>query len=79
MDQLEKPVSERIQFDDANNMVTIDGVRVDAHVLSTFTSVTPPGRWFRIAERTEHPTGAVIIIQMRIEPDWTLKNGVQHG
>lgn len=47
------PVSTRIQFDDANDIVIIDGVRVASHVLTSFTTPTPPGRWFRVIERNE--------------------------
>lgn len=47
------PVSTRIQFDDDNDIVIIDGVRVDSHVLTSFTTLTPPGRWFRVIERNE--------------------------
>lgn len=68
-----KPVSERVQFDDANDIVIIDGVRVDAHVLTSFTTPTPPGRWFRVIDRNEFN---FISIETRNDP---VVNVVEQG
>lgn len=43
-----RPVSERVRCDDYLNRVVIDGYPVCAEVLDAFTTVTPPGQWFRI-------------------------------
>jgi len=61
----EKVPSQLVEFDDAADIVIIDGVRVSADVLRTFTRPTPAGIWFRIRERNEF--GTVTIEQRRDE------------
>lgn len=56
------PVSKRIAFDDDNDIVIIDGVRISSHVLTAITQPSAPGRWFRVAQRTEFD---VVVIQAR--------------
>ena len=46
-------ISDRIVFDDANDIVLIDGHRVPSCVLDEFFTSTPVGRWFRIVNRDD--------------------------
>lgn len=52
-------ISERIQFDDANDIAIIDGIKVDGAMFGAFTQVTAPGKWFRVRERDQ---GIVTIV-----------------
>lgn len=57
-----KILSDRIRVDDAKDIVTIDGHRITGEALSFFTSVTPPGRSFRIV--SAEPGDAIVIMSM---------------
>ena len=41
-------LSERIQIDDARDVVTIDGCNINSAGLDMFVRPTPPGVWFRV-------------------------------
>ena len=56
-------LSERVQFDDDQNIATIDGYRVSGVVFSEFTTVTPLGRWFRIISCDD----GVITIETKVD------------
>ena len=58
------PVSQRIKFDDANDIVIIDGVRVSSGVLNAFITPTRPGSWFRVLSRNEF---GVVTIETRAD------------
>lgn len=44
---MNKPLSERVQLDDARDVMTIDGVQFSGELLAFFTTATKPGYWFR--------------------------------
>lgn len=46
-------LADRIVADEAQGVFIIDGYRVSEAVISEFTRVTQPGRWFRIVSRED--------------------------
>lgn len=56
-------LAEWIRFDDTNDVVIVDGVRIAAELLRTLTRPSRPGAWFRIAARR----GAVVEVEQRFD------------
>jgi hypothetical protein len=54
-------LASRFKFDEANNIVEIDGARVSGELINAFTRPTPPGLWFRIIE----VTNGVVTVERR--------------
>lgn len=42
------PLAARFEFDEAEAIVLIDGLKVSAEFVDQWTSVTPEGHWFRV-------------------------------
>lgn len=54
-----RPLSERVQIDDAKNLLIVDGLRFAAELFDGLSIVTPPGRLLRVIS----VDGGVVTIQ----------------